>query len=343
MIITVDAMGGDRYPDVPIAGALLALRELPQDFSLHLTGDEGVIKQELQGKSYPEQRLTIVHASETISMDEKVESAKRKRNSSIMVGLNELKLGTSQTFISAGNTAAVMALSAITLRLLPGIERPAIAVTMPTEQGPCLVLDVGASVDCTPKQLVAFGIMGEIYAQDVLGIQNPKVALLSIGEEPTKGNDTTRKAHELFLQLKQGSVLNFIGNVEGSDVFAGKADVIVTDGFTGNIILKVAESLLPSLNNIIKKIIHECRVDQKIFALMAKSIFLGPTIGSLKRTFDVEKYGGAQLLGVNGTVIIAHGKSTPKAILGAISAARLAIQANVTKRISEKLPTSIVL
>lgn len=337
MIITVDAMGGDRFPDVPIDGALLALQELPEDFSLELVGDEGVIKQYLQGKTYPEQRLRIIHAQEAIAMDEKVEHAVRKRKSSIAVGLDRCASEQSQAFISAGNTAAVMAISVVKLRLVQGIERPAIIVTLPTVADPCVILDVGASVDCTPKQLAAFGVMGGIYAQHVLGIKQPRVALISIGEEPGKGNDATRKTHELLQALNQNHDMRFIGNIEGRDVLWGRADVIVTDGFTGNIMLKLAESLIPSLNAIVKKIIRKGRWDQKVFAVLAKSIFLGPTIGALKRTFDVELYGGAQLLGTNGTVIITHGKSTSKAILNAIAVARKAVQADVAGRIAEKL------
>lgn len=340
MIITIDAMGGDRYPDVPIDGALLALRELPEDFSVELIGEEGVIKQHLQGKTFPNHRLSIVHAPDVIAMDDKIESAVRKRKSSIVIGLDRSAEELSQAFISAGNTAAVMALSVLRLKLIQGIDRPAIAVTFPTVKDPCVVLDVGASVDCTPEQLAAFGVMGGIYAQYVLGIKQPRIALISIGEEPSKGNNATRKTHALLQELNRNGGMRFIGNVEGRDVFSGKADVIVTDGFTGNIILKLAESFLPSLNAIIKKNIRNGRFDQKVFALLAKNIFLGPTIGSLKRTFDVERYGGAQLLGTKGTVIIAHGKSTPKAILNAIAVARKAILADVAGLIAEKLRTT---
>ncbi|MFA6042962.1 MAG: phosphate acyltransferase PlsX [Patescibacteria group bacterium] len=340
MIITVDAMGGDSFPDVPIDGALLALQELPQDFSINLIGDSGVIQEYLKGKTYSNLRLHICDASEVIAMDEKLESARRKRRSSIMLGLEQQTLGQSQAFISAGNTAAVMALAVVTLRPLPGIERPAIAVTMPTVEGPCVILDVGASVDCTPQQLADFGMMGSIYAQHILGIKTPRIALISIGEEPAKGNDATRKAHELLQAMTTHNEHRFIGNLEGSDILWGKADVMVTDGFTGNILLKLAESFLPALNAIVKKILRRGRLDQQGFALLAKGVFLGPTIGALKRTFDVEKYGGAPLLGIQGTVIIAHGKSTPKAILSAIAAARSAVHANINQLIADNVKRS---
>lgn len=338
MLITVDAMGGDSFPSVPIEGALLALKELqPHDFSIELIGDQGVIKQYLQRKNYPTHRLHIVDAQEVVAMDEKVETAMRKKQSSIVIGLEHHAKGISQGFISAGNTAAVMALAVLKLRPIPGINRPAIAATFPTISGPCVVLDVGATVDCKPNQLRDFGVMGAIYAHDVIGIETPKVALISVGEEPSKGNEATKKAHELLLAMHENGTMHFIGNVEGRDVLSGKADVIVTDGFTGNIILKLSESLIPSLNAIIKKIIRGGRWDQKVFATLAKGIFLGPTIGALKRTFDVEKYGGAPLLGIDGTVIIAHGKSTPRAIMNGIDAVRKAVQSNVTGLIREKI------
>jgi len=337
MFISLDVMGGDSPPEIRIEGAIRALHELPEDFSLELVGVEGVVRQLLERKRYPVHRIRITNADQNVSMDEKVDKAIRKKSSSIAIGIEQLKNGNAQGFVSAGNTAAVMATAVLGLRPLPGIERPAIAATFPTIQGPCVVLDVGASVDCTPKQLSDFAIMGAIYARDVIGIPHPRVALISVGEEPTKGNEATRKAHELLGTMRENGTMHFIGNVEGRDVFSGKADVIVTDGFTGNIMLKLSESLIPSLNAIVRQILRKGGLDQRIFAFLAKAIFLGPTIGSLKRTFDVDKYGGAPLLGIDGTVIIAHGKSTPHAIVSAIDAARKAVNANVTGLIREKL------
>lgn len=312
MRIVVDAMGGDRAPAAQVRGALSALRTLDDDFDIILVGDEGRIRPLLKGR-YPASRLQVRHAPERIPMDESPSVAlRRKRDSSVAVGLELQKAGEADAFVSTGNTGAVMALALTTLGRIESIARPAIVTLFPTERrSPCLVLDVGANVDSPPRHLLQFAVMGHIYAVDVLGRERPRVALLSIGEEPTKGDERTVAAHELLAE----SGLRFVGNVEGGDVLKGSADVVVCDGFVGNVLLKFGESFVDFLAEAIGEEVDaswRCRLGA---ALMR------PAFASLRRRLDYAEYGGAPLLGVDGVVIVGHGGSSVKAVRNAIRVA----------------------
>ncbi|MFH1235481.1 MAG: phosphate acyltransferase PlsX [Parcubacteria group bacterium] len=331
--IAVDAMGGDQYPDVPVEGAIRALSELKgDDFGVVLVGDELVIRPSLNRLKYDSSRVCIQHAPQVIGMDEKPSSVVRgKRGSSIHVGLG-MQPTNASAFISAGNTGAVCGVALTMLKCIPGVERPAIAVTFLSPTGDRVILDAGAMVDSTPIQLVQSGIMGVIYAEHVRGISEPTIGLVSIGEEDTKGNAAVIAANELFRSLRSNGHIRFFGNIEGGDVLTGRASVIVCDGFVGNIILKMLESILPALKLIISATIRRGSLAQQGFAVASKFL-LSPTIGSIRRAFDVEQYGGAPLLGVNGVVIIAHGSSTPTAIVNAVDNARMAVLHQVNTKI----------
>jgi glycerol-3-phosphate acyltransferase PlsX len=309
--IALDAMGGDYAPQATVSGALLALGELDPAHSIQLVGPTATIEAELArqlagehaGLSSHRSRIEIVEAPEVIGMDEKPSAAIRgKQNSSMVVGLKMVAGGKSDAFVSAGNTGAQMAASVVVLRLHPGLKRPAIATVLPTSRNPIIMLDSGANVDCGPEELTQFAWLGSIYAEDVLGRANPSVGLVSIGEEPEKGNAATKEAHQLLLK----SGVNFIGNIEGRDLPAGACDrgpidVAVCDGFVGNVVLKFYEAIAPFVMGTLAK----AGIDQQQMA------------GALKH-LDYSQYGGAPLLGVKGISIISHGKSSPKAIKNAI-------------------------
>ena len=308
MRIALDAMGTDRHPGVEVQGALQALRELPGDFSLVLVGDHAKIEAELvKAGEYPRDRLDIVHASQTIAAsDSPAAAVRRKPDSSIVIGLTLHKQGNVDAFVSAGNTGAVMAASLFLLGTLPGVARPTVATTLPTAKGPMLLSDAGANVDCKPQHLLQFAQLAAVYVKDVLGIADPRIGLLNIGEEPEKGNELAVETYRLLSE----SNLNFIGNVEGRDIIRGVCDVLVADGFVGNVLLKFYESVATFMYRLVAKGLGEKAADvdlDRIFHL-----------------FDWTEYGGAPLLGVNGVSIICHGGSPPRAICNAI---RVAIQA----------------
>lgn len=316
MRIAVDAMGGDRAPEVPVAGALLALRELDGDFEIVLVGRRERIEPCLAARGIPAGRLRIHHASQVVDMDEAPSSAlRRKKDSSILAGLDLQRTGEADAFISAGNTGAVMAASFHTLGRIEGIGRPAIVTVFPTSGAPCLLLDVGANAECRPEHLLQFAVMGRIYAMDVLGRRRPRVGLLSIGEEPAKGNDLTVAAHRLL----EDSDLDFVGNLEGRDVLRGAADVVVTDGFTGNVLLKFGESLVDFLAAAVREEIRRHRL------AAVGAMLMRPVFASVRRRIDYAEYGGAPLLGVNGIVIVGHGRSSVKAYRNAVRVAVLAV------------------
>lgn len=310
--IALDAMGGDYSPQASVAGAALAW----QEFGPHLilVGDEKAIGQELE--KFPQARpfLQIQPATEVIEMkDNPAQALRRKRNSSIGVAAELVKRGEAHAVVSAGNTGATLAASLLILKPLKGIDRPAIATFLPTAspQGFSILLDAGANVDCKADQLFQFGIMGHVYAQSILGTDSPRVGLLSIGEEDTKGNEVSKEAHRLLSKTS----LNFIGNIEGREVFQGKADVIVCDGFTGNVALKIGESVAEMFANTMREAFTSSWRTRLAYLLM-RSRFQ-----ALKKRIDYAEYGGAPLLGVNGVCIIGHGRSSPKAIKNAIGLA----------------------
>jgi phosphate acyltransferase len=306
MRIALDAMGTDRAPAVEVAGAVAALGEFADGCQLVLVGDRAAIDAELaKHPPCPPEAVEIVHAPERIAMGEPPAQAIRRRpNSSIVVGLGLQKRGEVDAFISAGSTGAVMAGSLLFLRPLPGVDRPAIGTVFPTTSGHTLVLDAGANVDTRPSHLLQFAHLGTIYAQDLMSKPNPRVGLLNIGEEPEKGDERSVEAHRL---LAAAPHLNFVGNVEGRDIIRGRCDVLVCDGFVGNVLLKFYESVASLIIGLIGREGEEVPEDhglQRVF-----------------RVLDYTEYGGAPLLGVNGVTIICHGGSPPNAIRNAIRVA----------------------
>jgi glycerol-3-phosphate acyltransferase PlsX len=321
-------MGGDRIPDTPIEGAIEALGVLDDDFDIILVGDKVRIEAGLKSRLFSDPRLSVEHAPQVIEMSESPSQAlKKKRNSSISVGLKLQKEGKADAFISAGNTGAVMAQSLLTLGRIRGITRPAIATIFPTMKDPCIVLDVGANVDSKPIHLMHFAIMGHVYAREFLDRSNPKIGLLSVGEEPSKGDELTVATHALL----RGSKLNFIGNVEGRDIIQGVTDIVVCDGFVGNVILKLSESVIYLVMSMIKS------ATSVSFVRRLGSLLMKPTFDVLKKNLNYEEYGGAPLLGVGGVSIICHGGSTPKAIRNAINTARLSVKRDLIKHIRGQL------
>ncbi|HTE86846.1 MAG TPA: phosphate acyltransferase PlsX [Dehalococcoidia bacterium] len=320
MIIALDAVGGDRAPAEVVRGAVNAAREL--GIEVALVGPPDAIDAELRKSPHPVAGVSIVPAREQIEMDESpLEAVRRKRESSIAVGIELVKSGRAQAFVSAGNTGAVMAAATLLLGRLPQIERPALGAVMPVKDGArVLLLDAGATADCRPSQLVQFAQMGQAYVREVLAVAEPRVGLISIGEEDSKGNQLVVDANQ---RLRRLSSINFAGNIESKDVAGGAIDVAVTDGFTGNIILKAAEGTADY-------IVHELRL-----ALTARphyqlaAAMLRPAFAQLRRRLDYAEYGGAPLLGVRGLVLIAHGRSDARAITSALRAARDAAAVDV--------------
>jgi len=309
--VALDAMGGDRGPAANVEGAVMAARDL--GVSVILVGLEEELGRHLQAHDTQGLPISIRHAPEVVEMGESPSLAlRRKKHSSIRVGVDLVKHGEAEAFVSAGNTGAVMATALVVLGTLPGVERPAIAVVVPTLSGQALLLDVGANAECKPRHLVEFAIMGNVYARDVMGLARPRVGLLSIGEEESKGNELTREA---FKDLEGEASIHFVGNVEGRDIFNGNADVIVCDGFTGNVALKMSESVAEFVIQLLRDEVG------KGLSGKAGSLLLRPAFRRFKRRVDPAETGGAPLLGVNGVCIISHGRSTGKAIRNAIRVA----------------------
>ncbi|MHB8156024.1 MAG: phosphate acyltransferase PlsX [Desulfocucumaceae bacterium] len=322
--ILVDAMGGDNAPGEIVAGALRASRE---GIGIILVGDRDSILKEIGNESH---YIDIIHTTETIAMGEQPAVAvRRKKDSSIVKSIQLLKEGAGSAFVSAGSTGAVMAASLLGLGRIKGIDRPAIAGVLPTEGGGTVLIDVGANVDCRPKNLIQFGIMGHLYSQKILGVKNPRVGLLNVGEEDSKGNDLTQ---EVFPLLRE-SGLNFIGNVEGRDIFDGKTDVVVCDGFVGNIALKVGEGLALALLHMLKE-----EVSRSWLSRFGAMLTL-PALKAVKKRVDYAEYGGAPLLGVNGVVIVCHGSSTALAVRNAIKVANNAASGGLVEAIRENITT----
>ena len=313
MRIALDAMGTDRHPTAEIRGAVQALRELQGDFTLVLVGDQARIEAELaQVPDVDSSRIEVVHAAQTVAgADPPATVLRKKPDSSIVVGLKLLKNEQADAFISAGSTGAVMAASLFLLGRLPGVDRPSVATVIPTASAPCLLIDAGANIDCKPTHLVQFARLAAVYAEDVLGRENPRIGLLNIGEEPEKGNEVVVETHQRLAE----SDLNFIGNVEGRDIIRGVCDVLVADGFCGNVLLKFYESVAGFMYKMVTQELGPKGVQADIDRVF--------------HAFDWTQYGGAPLLGVNGISIICHGGSPPEAIRNAV---RVAIQ-SIEKRI----------
>jgi phosphate acyltransferase len=322
MRIALDALGTDDAPATEIEGALAALEE-EEDVSILLVGDSPALETELArlGSRVPRDRLEVVHAPDRIHPGEAPATAVRRRPaSSIVTGIRLKKEGEADAFVSAGSTGAVMAASIILLRPLPGVDRPAIGTVLPTSRGATLMLDAGANVDCKPRHLRQFAHLGQIYAQDLMGIPEPRVALLNIGEEPEKGDELAIETHAL---LAEEPGLGFVGNVEGRDIIRGACDVLVCDGFVGNVLLKFYESVA----EFILELLH-AEMERTGTRLDVRGAF---------RVLDYAEYGGAPLLGVNGVVIICHGSSTPHAIQNAIGVAARAVRSRMVEHIAGEL------
>jgi phosphate acyltransferase len=327
--IVVDAMGSDKAPEPEVRGAILACRQL--DVRVHLVGPEDVIRPALRralaGQHLP---IFVAPASEWISMDDKAAQAVRtKRDSTMRVGLKMVREGRAAGFFTAGNTGAAMATAKMVLGMLSGVERPALATILPTiHHTPSLLLDVGANVDSDPDNLVQFAVMGNIYSRNVLKVPSPRVGLLSIGEEDSKGNSLTRDTLPLMRELKN---INFIGNVEGRDLFNGHADVAVCDGFVGNVALKSVEGVGKLVSVLLRESLKST-VTSQVGALLSRKAF-----NEFKKRLDYSEYGGAPLLGVRGVCIVGHGSSNEKAVMNGIRVTAEFAQAEVNSGIEAAL------
>jgi glycerol-3-phosphate acyltransferase PlsX len=322
--IALDAMGGDHAPDEIVKGALLAAAEYP-DTSILLVGREEVLREKL-GASHP--GIEIVDAREVVDMtDNALTPVRRKRDSSVRVCANLVSQGKADAMVSAGHTGAAMASAHLVIGTIDGVSRPALAAILPNAKGHTVLLDVGANVDAKPDHLREFAVMGHFYAQAIFGVESPRVGLLSIGEEEGKGNQVTK---ETFNVMK-ATGLNFMGNAEGRDIFNGNADVIVCDGFTGNVVLKASESLAEMMSRLIKEEITRTAT-RKLGALLARGAF-----DDVRKRTDYSEYGGAPLLGVKGGCIISHGRSQAKAIKNAVRVARNFAMHRIDVKIHDKI------
>jgi phosphate acyltransferase len=326
-VIALDAMGSDRAPKPEIERAIHAARHY--GVRVLLVGPEATIKAELDRHSTASRlSIEIVHASEYITMQDKVEAIRGKRDSSMRIGLRLVREGRAGGFVTAGNTGAAMATAKMVLGAIPGVDRPALAAVFPTAPGTAaILLDVGANVDCTPQNLEQFAVMGEIYSRAMFGIRRPRIGLLSIGEEESKGNELTRESFQLLKQLP----LNFVGNVEGRDLFNGHVDVIVADGFVGNVALKISEGVANLVRTALKESL-KATITRQVGYLLSRSAF-----SDFKKRIDHTEYGGAPLLGVKGVCIITHGSSNTNAMKNAVRVAAEFAQRGINESIERGL------
>ena len=326
MRIVLDAMGTDDAPRIEVAGAIEALREHESDVELILVGDREVIDAELARHEVVPNRISVHHAPDRVQADDSPASVIRtKPNSSIVVGLELQRKRDADAFVSAGSTGAVMATSLFKLRPLPGVDRPTIGTLLPTAEEQCLLVDAGANVDCKPQHLVQFAHLGNIYAREIMGRTKPRIALLNIGKEPGKGDELSAAAHEV---LNSEDSLNFVGNLEGRDIIEGVCDVVVCDGFVGNVLLKFYESVAQFIIGLIKT---------ELGALTENSL----DFDRIFRILDYSETGGAPLLGVGGVSVICHGGSSAKAIRNAIRVAAQAVRSDMVVQTANCLSTSI--
>lgn len=333
MRIIVDVLGGDNSPNAVILGAVNVL-EAADDFSIILSGDEWTIKEQLQVIGYVGDRITVLHAPEEISCNESPTVAiKRKKESSLVKALRAVADGEADAIVSAGSTGAVLAGATLIVKRIKGILRPGLAPILPSEKGPFMLIDCGANVDCKPEYLQQFAIMGSAYMSKVMGIENPRVGLINNGVESKKGNELTKATYSI---LEETPGINFVGNAEAREIMTGAFDVLVCDGFVGNVVLKYTEGLAMSLVNMLKvELMGDTR--SKLGAAISK-----PAYRRFKKRMDYTEYGGAPLLGINGGIIKAHGSSDAKAIKMAILQAREYLVGNVTETISTYLADAAV-
>lgn len=326
MKIIVDAMGGDRAPEVVVRGAINAAQEYR--VNIELVGKVEQIEQILEKYRYPKQYLSLYPASEIIHMSEPPAlSVRKKKDSSICIGLNLVKERRGDAFFSAGNTGAVVCAATLSLGMLPGIERPGIAILVPTLKDISLIIDIGANIDPKPLHLLQYGLMADAYFHYILNQPRATVGLLNIGEEESKGTEFVRETHRLLSESR----LNFIGNVEGKDLFSGRCDIIVCDGFVGNVVLKVSESLAETVYKFFKRHLKTS------FLGTLGAVFLSASMAKLRKQIDYSEYGGAVLLGVNGVVIIGHGRSDARAVKNAIRRAKEEVERRFNDRIIEAI------
>ena len=326
--IAVDGMGGDHAPDVVVEGAILAAREL--GVNVLLVGPERELKSRLDKSARPT-NIEVVNATQVVEMDEHPANAVRQKpDSSMVVGVKQVREGRAQAFVSAGNTGAVMAAGLFELRRIKGVDRPALSGVFPTRKGGTLVIDIGANSDAKPEYLAQFAIMGSAYMQGVFGIERPRVGLLSNGEEDTKGSALVQAAHPRLRELP----INFIGNVEGKEIPSGDVDVVVCDGFVGNVVLKLSEGLAGTITGLIREEINASLIS-KLFA-----VGVLPAFRRVRTRLDYAEYGGAPLLGLNGVCIVAHGRSNARAIKNAIRVAAQAVESDVVGTIARGVAES---
>jgi len=335
MKIVVDAMGSDHFPRPDVEGSVIAAREYGVE--IILVGDEDKIKPVLAEQNSTGLAIAVVHAPEMLTMEDKglalALKAKRKEpKTSMAVGIDLVKNGEAEAFVTMGNTGAAVAVAYFRLGTLPGVERPALAPVFPTKTGSCVALDIGANPDCKPENLLQFAVMGSVYAERVRRVKAPRVGLLSNGEEAGKGNQLVREAYPLLVE----SGLNFIGNVEGKEFIGGEADVVVMDGFTGNIVLKTSEAVAKLITEAIREKIRNGSLTARLGGLLVR-----PALQSLRTMLDPSQEGAAPLLGVNGLVFIGHGRSDAVAIKNAVRVAKQAVEAGVLSSIRDEISNRI--
>ncbi|MFH1573271.1 MAG: phosphate acyltransferase PlsX [Acidobacteriota bacterium] len=326
MKIAVDAMGSDHAPSSEVDGAIEAARE----YGVHviLVGKAGILEPMLRKKACADLPLEIRNATQTVAMDESpVAALRKKRDSSIRVAADMVREGAAGGLVSAGNTGAVMAIAKTVMGVAPGVDRPALAAVVPTLTGRAVLLDVGANVSCKPHHLVQFAVMGHLFSKIIIGIGAPRIGLMSVGEEESKGNELTKEVHRTL----KGLSLNFIGNVEGKDIYSGRADVIVCDGFTGNVALKTSEGLVEAVLQLLKDELSS-NLQAKLGALLSQQSFR-----RLKKRLDYSEYGGALLLGLRGVTIICHGRSGSNAIKNAVRVAKEYSERQVNARLEAEI------
>jgi glycerol-3-phosphate acyltransferase PlsX len=334
MRIVLDAMGSDTCPEPELVASIEAARLYGEE--IILVGPADILKPRLQTLGVTSGSILLVNATETISMADKgmalaLKAKRRNSKTSMAVGIDLVKSGEADAFVTAGNTGGAMTTAYFRLGTIPGVERPALTATFPIKNGFCIILDIGANPDCKPEHLVQFAIMGSIFARRVRGVNHPRIGILSNGEEGGKGNELVRSAYPLLLD----SGLNFIGNVEGKELFAGDADVVVTDGFTGNVLLKSTEAVAKLIMDILRQQLKSNPISM-LGGALAK-----PSLVKIRAMLNPDEYGAAPLLGVNGLVFIGHGRSNSHALVSAIKAARSAVEANLLGSIQSAIQESL--
>ena len=326
MKVVIDAMGGDFAPEAVVKGAVDALSEF--GVKIVLIGIKEQIEKELSKYRYPTGNMEIIHAPEVIGMHEPpTVSIRKKRNSSITMGLELLKDSSYDAFVSAGNTGAVVCAATVNLGMLPGVERPAIGLVIPTLKKFGFLIDVGANTDPKPEHLLQSALMAKVYTQKVLNIANPSIGLVNIGEEESKGSDFSKEAHKLLSER----LASFIGNIEANEIFTGKCDCMICDGFVGNVVIKVSEGLMESAASLLRR-----EILKSPLALFGATL-MKSRLNHIKKYADYTEYGGAPLLGVNGIVMISHGRSNPKAIKNAIKATMREVEYKINANIVEEV------